>query len=316
MENISISCNAKNSNNNLIVIIGNRFGKFANTHSWAITFSQFENELEAVPIAPENQTSFIYGQGLHDDQLQRVENWLSKNNRLSAKFPKRACRWLTHKHESKNILISDFFKVSENVFRADLLIDDRNELLTDHVSGHISGMTEVEAIRQSFLAVTEQFYIAKGESSSRVFVTLSKRVEFKKFFFPLPAYVEFSMTEANVSPSGKNRFKAHVTLHQANQIFGEANIEYCVLFKTQLSKKEVDQANSITQFFIKKPEASKTLNDQTLWACTNSNCENELDGFYMRSCNWCGHEMVPICQKCGSSLEFSNGQCKCNSVNN
>lgn len=302
MKNTNITSNSPSTKKELIVIIGNAFGAFAEKHLPSITFSKFENELEKLTIAPENHTTFIPGQGLHDDQLQRIEDWLSKNNRLLTKFPKRANRWLTHKHEPKNILISDFIKLSPTTFRCELMIDDRNELLSDHVSCHISGMTEIELFRQSFLAVTEQFYIPHGDSSSRVFVTLSKRIEFKKFLFPLPAHVEFNMLEA--SPNG--RFKAKILLNQAGETVGEAHIEYCVMPKERLSKKEADQASSITNFFI-DPAPIQKLNDQTLWRCTK--CDTEAQGFFIRNCSWCGHDMVPVCSQCENVLD-SNGQCR------
>ncbi|ETS33145.1 A-factor biosynthesis repeat protein [Photorhabdus khanii NC19] len=52
-------------------------------------------------------------------------------------------------------------KVNKNLFSLPLLIDERCELMADHQTGqHIQGMILIEACRQTFIAVTEEFYMS------------------------------------------------------------------------------------------------------------------------------------------------------------
>ncbi len=91
--------------------------------------------------------------------------------------------------------MTDFFrigvaeKVNENLFSLPLLIDERCELMTDHQTGqHIQGMILVEACRQTFIAVTEEFYMSDKVGQS-YYVINDMNIKFSNFLFPLPAVI-------------------------------------------------------------------------------------------------------------------------------
>ena len=234
----------------LILIIGNRFTSFAERHRWAITFSKFEKVWEPQKIKASN-IIFLPGQGLHDDQRYRIAKWaISAKNEIIT-VPERAARWMAHKHEAKNILVSGFYRTEPTHFEGHLLVDDRNELLSDHVHEHLSGMLEMETVRQAFLVVTEQFYLPRGDSPYKNFITLQKSIEFKQFFFPLPALIRFHMIKADLSRLNRMQFKAQIELVQAGQICGKASVEYLVLQKENVTKKEYCQAENAMSLLSK-----------------------------------------------------------------
>ncbi|MFW5402828.1 AfsA-related hotdog domain-containing protein, partial [Yersinia sp. 1252 StPb PI] len=87
----------------------------------------------------------------------------------------------THKKEEHNILIGKAQKVDKDIYNLPLMIDERCELMGDHQSGkHLQGMLLVEAFRQTFIAVTEEFYPFLGDIK-KYFVINSLNINFYNF---------------------------------------------------------------------------------------------------------------------------------------
>src|SRR5207248_782480 len=97
----------------------------------------------------------------------------------------RASQETTHKHFTRNIAISTPTRVTDDSFSAQLLLDEGNDILTDHLTGeHIQGVALVEAARQMWTAVTEMFLRQGDEQVRLVLDQLSAK--FTKYVFPLP----------------------------------------------------------------------------------------------------------------------------------
>ncbi|WP_233420966.1 AfsA-related hotdog domain-containing protein [Xenorhabdus nematophila] len=113
---------------------------------------------------------FVIGQGVRHDFAEKIlEN--KKNNNYNNKeldlenIQKFVCyekNKYSHKRIPHNTIIGSTRKENENSFSLPLLIDERCELMSDHQTGqHIQGMILIEACRQTFIAVTEEFFYVR-----------------------------------------------------------------------------------------------------------------------------------------------------------
>ena len=106
----------------------------------------------------------------------------------------------------------------EGVFEASLLIDDRCEIMADHTTGqHIQGMAVVEAARQMFLVVTEQFYIGGTSDRHYYFVIHQMDIAYQNFLFPVPATLRYEVLEAATDNPERLSFTARITIRQAGK---------------------------------------------------------------------------------------------------
>ncbi|MET7570699.1 AfsA-related hotdog domain-containing protein [Streptomyces sp. NPDC005492] len=139
----------------------------------------------------------VVGQGLSADQLRELRE------RTGADVPLPVGRELTHKHEDKNVLIGPVRLAGPDLYTAPLLLDQRVEVLEDHLTGqHIPAVTLLEAARQTWTVVIEQF-LPSTEEPTR-FVIGSIRSAFHSFVFPLPATIEFRLVRQDASPVGSS----------------------------------------------------------------------------------------------------------------
>ncbi len=163
----------------------------------------------------------VPGQGMSDADmasiLALVETSAQRHNldfSLWHRWPRRAGRALSHKWKPANSLISEPRKIDEDRYLLDLLIDDACELMGDHQTGqHLQGMLLVEAVRQSFLAVTEAFFLPQ-DGTRYYFIFNNIAAEYKKFLFPLAAQLHYRVCDREVSASSR-RFTVEVGVEQA-----------------------------------------------------------------------------------------------------
>jgi hypothetical protein len=121
-------------------------------------------------------------------------------------------RAVTHKVYDKNVLIGAVEEIGAGRYRAPLLLDERVEVLEDHLTGlHIPAVTLLEAARQTWTAVTEGFLI-KPEPKTR-FVIAYVDSAFESFVFPLAAHLEYQLIGQDQGPTGQT-ITFEVTVHQ------------------------------------------------------------------------------------------------------
>ena len=179
-----------------IIVVGDRFEGFGATPG-VVGFSRLRAMIAAGELAA--PALVIEGQGLHDEQREVARGELEA---LGVTFRSvvdqdrgRADAALTHKRIPANVLVSVPAMDGESTFVADLLVDDRNEILGDHMTGkHVQGMMLIEAARQLWTAVTERF-VLKGAAGSFVIDEVSSR--FERFLFPLAARIVYRVTETS-----------------------------------------------------------------------------------------------------------------------
>ena len=124
----------------IITVVGNEltgFGSLENTALYSDIVQQIEQGLG-------EDTYIQFGQGLSKNAIEYIHVLLNKtgqSDRLVNADPfdrKYASKKESHKHKVENILITSPKQASDDIYTMDLVVDDRSELLMDHITGSIS----------------------------------------------------------------------------------------------------------------------------------------------------------------------------------
>ncbi|MGH3917536.1 MAG: AfsA-related hotdog domain-containing protein [Pseudonocardiaceae bacterium] len=220
---------------NALVVVGDRFEAFlANrgTISASALLSRLRDHSEPRTL------SVVIGQGLAAEQLSEVAQLIDSNPHAVAVggVPAFVEQGLTHKHDPKNVMIGTPERVATDRFVADLLIDERTEVLADHLTGqHIPAITLMEAARQTWTAVTEMFFLA--DTPQQRFVITSMRSAFHKYVFPLPATVEYRLVGRQESAVGQV-FECCIGVYQADVLAAQIEAEYRLIPEAFSEKHE------------------------------------------------------------------------------
>jgi len=183
---------------NPIIVVGDRFTAFQR-HQSIMGVSDF---FEAV-VNLDSPTTVVLGQGLKESDVERIAALAAKHNPdLVIDTPlTRVEQTATHKEIARNVAISTPVRTATDRFSAHLLLDERSELLVDHLTGqHIQGLALVEAARQLWTAVVELF-LRQGSDPLRL-VLDSVSAQFESYVFPLPAEMQLQVLEANTKEVG------------------------------------------------------------------------------------------------------------------
>lgn len=223
-----------------LFIVGDKFEHFANNQH-VTTISRLESHL-TVHARHGRPLQLQLGQGLSEDQLELIQETTQRLNRpWLAAFPKpsKAGRRHVHKHQAHNSMIGMPKRVGRDSFSVDVLLDERCAEMSDHVTGqHIQGMVLTEATRQTFLAVTEEFYLGEQPTSS-YFVINNMDVEYLRFVFPLPMSIQYQVLEHSISErSGTQRFSVCMEVIQAEQICCRVNTRFATYPDAVIAEKE------------------------------------------------------------------------------
>jgi hypothetical protein len=221
---------------NTLIVVGDRFRGFL-SNPGVVTASELlgrlgtGEDLAGLTIAE--------GQGLHEDQraelLERLAAQGVEMRPLARPGRPRADQTLTHKHVPENILVTVPTRLSEKRFHAALVIDDRNDLMADHMTGqHIQGLVLIEAARQTWTAVSEQFF-AGGERCG--FVIEEVRSRFEWLLFPLPAEIFYEVLDEAVTSRG-TVFSCRVDFVQAGQTTAQVEARFRVVRSKLIEKHE------------------------------------------------------------------------------
>lgn len=223
-----------------IVVVGDQFHQFADGKN-AITVSQFQ-ALSRLPdccfSAPMRLT---LGQSARQDEVTRIiaANGLVRQIDPSdlQRIELRAPGTHSHKRQPHNTVIGPPQRRGEHRYACALMVDERCELMGDHQTGqHIQGMVLVEAFRQSFLAVSEEFYPLEGANKT-YFVINAIETSFSSFVFPLPAEVWVDVTECDARPH-RIRLRMQMSLVQCGVECASCKAAFTVYPETVIAEKE------------------------------------------------------------------------------
>ena len=228
----------------IVLVVGDKFMQFA-AGKEAITVSQLCGllSLPAGIAMDRGRLTAVPGQGLGDDDVTRVLAATSSHGdrfdlSLWRDRPRRASARLSHKRRPENTLISDPRRLADNLFELDLLIDEDCELMADHQTGqHVQGMVLMEAARQTFLAVTEAFFLP--QDGGRFYFVINKfGAEYRRFAFPLDATILYRIKDMNVENPLRQSFAAEIDVVQCGVKSASFVAEFTAFEDARISAKE------------------------------------------------------------------------------
>ncbi|UTJ46772.1 hypothetical protein NLZ15_18390 [Atlantibacter subterranea] len=234
-----------------IMVVGNKFINFTKNEN-VVTIGQLEMLTKIPGTIFGDNTEFVPGQGICQDTLRNIfkdncnEATINKKIDLSglADFASEKINIYAHKSVKKNTLIGSCNQISSNMFTLPLIINENNELMSDHQTGqHVQGMILVEASRQAFIAVTEEFYMADKVGSS-YYVINNMNIDFSSFMFPLPATIHYEMTERDINDR-RSRFNATISILQNKKLCSSMSVRFTVYPSDVISSKESNLAGNV-----------------------------------------------------------------------
>ena len=150
---------------------------------------------------------FVIGQGMSRQDVEALRVVAAAKG-LDGQFTfpdERAPLVLTHKCDDEHVLIGRPVRVEPNHYRFDLVMNDRVDRLSDHVTGvHIGGMVLLEAGRQAIVTVLETEYRKDGETPLGL-VWNSLGIRFLNFAFPVPTSISVRLAPETPDQSRPGR---------------------------------------------------------------------------------------------------------------
>lgn len=240
-----------------LVVVGDKFNEFANGKD-VLTISQLKLLTQIPSNIIDKEHEIIIGQGVRKDFAEKVILNQGRNAAHGNKIKICALEKMVndrknthcHKRFEQNVLIGSAEQTEHNgdLFVMSLLIDERCEIMADHQTGqHVQGMLLVEASRQAFIAVTEEF-IYKQETG-RYYIINSMTITFSSFLFPLPALVHFEFLQKDINDR-RGRFKAQVRVTQHQTLCTTMDVSFTVYPSGLICEKEKSLAEAAMQAAI------------------------------------------------------------------
>lgn len=239
----------------MVFIVGNKFREFCRNDG-VITIGELDemsrtSTFDRLP----HGSRLVAGQGVREAELQTIHDHskcaLAARGIDIGHFLRRgarASRLQTHKHRIHNSIISQPIRLGDDCFQALLLVDERSELMTDHQTGqHIQGMILIEAARQLFLAVTEEYFIGHAIHDRYYFVINRLDVKFTGFVFPIDATLRYEILSKDIDNPARLRFSTLVSIIQGDSSVTEIAFEFTAFHASKIEVKERQQAASLLE---------------------------------------------------------------------
>ncbi|GAA3915874.1 AfsA-related hotdog domain-containing protein [Litoribacillus peritrichatus] len=239
---------------NRFFVVGDKFQNFSQINN-VITASELESMLDDQAV--ENNFRFYLGQGLSEETTrnllhkaeQQAKQFLFEFNPLI-----KSGRELSHKHQERNSMLGFPKKLSESLFEVDMLLDENCDEMGDHVTGyHVQGMVLTEAARQTFLAVTEEYFLGDMKGSS-YFVINNLDTEYHRFLFPLPATILYQVKDSKEKKGGSLYFDIEMSVIQNGELCATVRTKFTTYDNKFLQKKEADLASAAVTEGLKRME--------------------------------------------------------------
>jgi hypothetical protein len=146
---------------------------------------------------------------------------------------------LTHKHESRNVMISVPERAAgPEAFESLLMLDEACAEMSDHMTGqHLQGMVLIEAARQMFIAVAERFY-ARSTRPRSYFVISRFQTEFHSFAFPIHTLVQLRVISQKSRPDDVDVFTVKISFIQNTTPVAAMMVDFSAYPQASLSRKE------------------------------------------------------------------------------
>lgn len=126
---------------------------------------------------------------------------------------------------------------------------------------HIQGMAVIEAMRQAFLTVTEQFFLEDTEEGY-YFVIHEMAIRFERFVFPVEAQVNYKIQEQRVK-SGRYYAQVEVTVKQGGHVCAVSNISFTAYNSVFISDKESQIAQDTINTYVTQLEQASSQHEES-----------------------------------------------------
>lgn len=236
-----------------LFVVGNKFREFSDGKD-VVTIDDLDLITQIPARIIGSNTKFIVGQGVSGDHAKKIIDKYNDNELSQARIDISSLANLTtdnmrnaytHKRKSFNSLIGKAKKIADNQFQLPLIIDERCELMGDHQTGqHIQGMLLVEAFRQTFVAVTEEFLLSDNPDK-KSFVIRSMDISFENFMFPLNAHIVFNLKAIDINER-RAKFSARIEAWQYDKLCAFMDTDYTTYPAEVISELEGVLAKEIT----------------------------------------------------------------------
>lgn len=190
----------------VLVVVGDQFTDFR-ANRGTVSASDLLDRLSAGSVPYPLHVSI--GQGLLTGQLSALRTHAVPGRGPLVlhqdDVPVPAEHRVVRPRQPRTALIGPVERVTEERFVAPLLLDERIEPLQDRLSSqHISAVTLLEAARQTWNLVTDQFLLdAERRTRDVISEVRDIRAVYHRYLFPLPATVEFLLRERDTGPAGE-----------------------------------------------------------------------------------------------------------------
>ncbi|ENM5790362.1 hypothetical protein V4V45_002223 [Vibrio mimicus] len=234
------------------IIVSDTFKGFSDDEQNVLTYSSLV-KLLASNLIGSACIQLIAGQGIKESELDLLIKNYNLSDQISVSIrqnslPAAGIEY-SHKQKIQNITVTLAQKKNDNNFKLGVIFDGSNEFFLDHMTGkHIQGMAVVEAMRQSFLTVTEQFFL-NNSPNKYYFVIHKMNTEFKKFVFPLDAHIEYEILNSKIK-SGHYSASIRTTLIQNCDECAVSYIEFTAFEQSFIGKKEGKMATKAVEYLL------------------------------------------------------------------
>ncbi len=245
-----------------IILVGDKFGHFG-AQEGAVTVSRLASLLDCPREGKVLPSRVLVGQGVSEAWLTYLKARAEARS-LDIEFigerpvNERTGRRFAHKHQRKNILVTDPVQNGINRYECHLTVDDDCEVMSDHTTGHhIQGMLLVEAARQTFLAATEWYLLDSGDPY--YFVINRMDVNYRQFAFPVATTITFDITELDRSRVDRVSVKATIKFMQLGNCVSEVMVDYTAIQQARLEQREAQMAQDVLQRALAGMQAARSL---------------------------------------------------------
>lgn len=186
------------------LIVGNEYQGISDQQN-VLTIEEFFDKFKYKRNWPEENANILIGQGIDHKTRDQIKYHLHQMPIKYIEAPERlAALSLTHKSSMDNVLISSPIKSGEKEYLFDLVISDKSDRLSDHVTGHhIGAMLVMEACRQATIVVLEMDYCMPN--SEPYGLILDKfNSSFTGYLFPFPSKLHVTIKEHEADPKGRS----------------------------------------------------------------------------------------------------------------
>lgn len=240
------------------LIVSDTFRGFSDGDKNVLTYSCLV-KLLASGVIGKDPIQLIVGQGVKESELDLLINKYNVADQLSVAprqnaLPAAGVEY-SHKQKIQNITVTLAQKKNDEHFKLGVIFDGSNEFFLDHMTGkHVQGMAVVEAMRQSFLTVTEQFFL--NDSPNKYYFVIHKMdTQFKKFVFPLDAHIEYEILKSKRKP-GRYNASIKATVIQNGDTCAVSHIDFTAFEQSFIGKKEEQLAADAVDYTFSSNEQS------------------------------------------------------------